>query len=99
VRNEAPLNVRQEWLADDTAAQYARNPARQVAQSEIIHRQDWAALSDAFAQQLRLQQESRHDFDSAAIAAAEQRFERSPGSPPRMQARTYLEMRDAMREM
>lgn len=90
----------QESLSDEAGAwRYAGNPARLVPESDIIHRQDWAALSDAFAQQLRLQQERHQNLHSAAMAAADQSPERSPGGLPRERGRNYLELRDALREM
>ena len=64
----------------------------------MINPQDWAALSDAFAHQLRIQEERSAAARNAAIAAAEQ----AGGEPLRDDARhkrsrTYLELRDAMR--
>jgi hypothetical protein len=67
----------------------------------IIHQRDWAALSDAFAAQLRLQQERSHRAQEAMSAAkAENRSEDVPASDaPRGRAQTYLELRDAMQTL
>jgi hypothetical protein len=72
------------------ASRYARNNLRPGPTSNIIHPQDWAALSDAFAQQVRLQQEH---------SLTVQRADESLTDSPRGEARTYLELRDAMRAM
>jgi hypothetical protein len=67
----------------------------------IIPSQDWAALSDAFAGQLRLQQErSQAARDAMSSAAAEFRGnESTDGDAPRQRAQTYLELRDSLRAM
>jgi hypothetical protein len=57
----------------------------------IIDRRDWAALSDAFAQRMRLQQEQA--ARNVKLTAA------GDGEAPRERTRTYLELRDAMQAM
>ena len=66
---------------------------------DLIHPQDWAALSDAFAQQLRSQYEQGETLASVHASAAEQDRAQTFNDAPRKQPRTYLELRDAMRAM
>ena len=69
------------------------------ARSDLIRPQDWAALSDAFANQLRLQHERSESLASATTTDAE-RDDASPATNPSdQQPRTYLELRDAMGAM
>jgi hypothetical protein len=67
----------------------------------IIHSQDWAALSDAFAQQLRLQQERSQAVREAMMSATiENRHDDTlERDAPRERGQSYLELRDAMRAM
>lgn len=81
------------------ATRYARNPLRPGPTSDMIHPQDWAALSDAFAHQLRLQQERSETRDNVAMAAAPQNDEPTFIDAPRNRPKTYLELRDALHAM
>jgi hypothetical protein len=66
----------------------------------IIHGQDWAALSDAFAGQLRLQQErSRRAREAMLSATVENDRERAFDAAPRQRAPSYFELRDAMQSL
>jgi hypothetical protein len=70
---------------------------RGLGADDLIYRQDWAALSDAFAEQLRLQQQRTAEARSIALtASAKQPIEEAAASGVRKRPRTYLEMRDAM---
>ncbi len=88
---------------DDAAASFARRGTlRDIpygVSSDIIHPRDWAALSDAFAQQLRLQHQRREALASVDASAAEQDRPQTLNDTQRDQSRTYLELRDAMRAM
>ena len=78
-----------------------RNARRDIplgSKTDIIHRDDWAALSDAFVQQLRLQHERSETVNHVAMATAEEDRDASIDAP-RHQPRTYLELRDALRAM
>jgi hypothetical protein len=72
---------------------------RGLETDDLIYRQDWAALSDAFAQQLRLQQARTAESRSAALAAGNDSNERPGDNTQRKRPRTYLEMRDALQTM
>lgn len=67
----------------------------------MIHSQDWAALSDAFAGQLRMQQKrSQAAREAMAGATVENRGDDArDGAPPRQRVQTYLELRDAMQAL
>jgi hypothetical protein len=67
----------------------------------IIPSQDWAALSDAFAGQLRLQQaRSRAAEEAMSSTTVENRGAGAlDGDAPRQRAKSYLELRDSLRAM
>jgi hypothetical protein len=65
------------------------------ARSDLIHPQDWAALSDAFASQLRLQ----HGSNESLATDLRQGDAPALDDTPRPQPRTYLELRDALHAM
>jgi hypothetical protein len=69
-----------------------RNFPPGVAAGGMINPQDWAALSDAFAHQLRIQEERIAAARNAAIAAAEDTDEKRERDDARQnRPRTYLD--------
>jgi hypothetical protein len=67
--------------------------------SDLIQPQDWAALSDAFAQQLRLQHERSQALANVRNTEAERNDQNGITDTLDKQPRTYLEFRDAMQAM
>jgi hypothetical protein len=77
-------------------ARYSRVP---VAGSDLIHPQDWAALSDAFTQQLRLRQERSEALANVRTTDAERNDQNGAMDKLDKQPRTYLELREAIHSM
>jgi hypothetical protein len=93
---------RDDIVVPPAARLYAAHEMRHRPGSNgIIHSQDWAALSDAFAGQLRMQQERSHRARDAMLSATvEERGEdMSHGDSPPPRAQSYLELRDAMQRL
>jgi len=98
----APNRPESDTLVEPGALAYGATETRyRPPGNELIPSQDWAALSDAFAGQLRLQQErSQAAREAIATATAENRgSDRLNGDAPRRRAQTYLELRDSLRAM
>ncbi|MEX2137682.1 MAG: hypothetical protein WD894_00360 [Pirellulales bacterium] len=99
--NRAPSHAPdQASLSNEAAAwRFAQNPARLLPQSDIIHRQDWAALSDAFVEQSRLQYERAEGNRRVAMTHGHQADDYDSSKSRRAEPATYLELRDALRAM
>jgi hypothetical protein len=88
--------------AESGASVYAASKTRDWPPGNgLIPSQDWAALSDAFAGQLRSQQEgSQAAQEAIATATAENRGDDTlDAAGRRRRSQTYLELRDSLRAM
>jgi hypothetical protein len=91
----------QNSFVEPVAPVYAANELRHRTNGDgVIHHQDWAALSDAFARQLRLQQARSQTAREVTLSSTiENRGGRAIDAVPRQQARSYLELREAMQAL
>ncbi|HJS06927.1 MAG TPA: hypothetical protein VJ809_04680 [Pirellulales bacterium] len=87
---------------EPAASVFAANEHRhRISGDGIIYSQDWAALSDAFRGQLRMQQERSQRTREATLSATveDSGSDAFDGAPSRQKSQSYLELRDAMQAL
>jgi hypothetical protein len=91
----------QNSFVEPVASVYAANEIRHSTNGDgIIYHQDWAALSDAFARQLRLQQARSQTAREVTLSSSiENRGDGVLDAAPRQRVRSYLELREAMQAL
>jgi hypothetical protein len=102
VKNQPGLSnaATRQATSQDEMIQGERMERRLSDHDGMIQPQDYRALSDAFAQQLRLRDERVLEREAALAAAPMDPANRNDAdTPPERRPRTYLEMRDALRAM